>query len=153
MKNRIFLTTVMVFSTLFCSSSRIVAESPSRDSRALNITLLTSANSSAFAQKPKDSNRFRSCLPAGIAASDVVEYRSNCKKNVTVASKLTKLNAQCKGTQLFDRNKKEIRFFKKTCWGHPPPNYQELKTEERRNLELLQSRYVVIVIECDPRIP
>ena len=123
---------------------------------AVTITLLTCANSASFAQKQrrqKNSSCFRACLPDGIAATDVVEYGTSPKKNVTVAGKLTKLKAQCKGTQLFDRNMKEIRFFKKTCWGHPPPNYQELKAEERRNLELLQSRYLVIVIECDPRIP
>lgn len=124
---------------------------------AVAIALLTVVAGAALAQNQqspkKSSSSFQSCLPAGIAATDIVKYGTSRKKNITVATALSKLKARCKNKQLVDRNKKEIRFFKKTCWGHPPPNYEELQKEERRNLELLQSRYVVVVIECDPRIP
>jgi hypothetical protein len=123
---------------------------------ALIALLLSSVGSPSFAQthkrRPK-SDRFQRCLPPDISSRQVAVYGGPGGRNVTVADVLTKLKAGCSKGRLLDSKKREIRFFKLTCWGHPPPNYQELQAEESRNLALLQASYTVIVIPCDPRIP
>jgi len=123
---------------------------------ALTALLLSGVESPGFAQTQKNrpnSGRFQKCLPPDISPRQVAVYGGRGKRNVTVADVLAKLKAQCSKGQLLDSKKREIRFFKMTCWGHPPSNYQELQAEERCNLALLQASYTVVVIACDPRIP
>ena len=122
----------------------------------LTVLLWAGFASPAVAHKqgrPKVSSSFQSCLPPDIKENDIVVYGGSGRKNITVASTLKRLKARCSAGRLLNARRKEIRFFKKTCWGHPPPNYLELQRAEQRELALLKSTYVVIVIECDPRIP
>ena len=118
--------------------------------------LLPSGASPCFAQTQKrrpSLGRFAKCFPPEISPRQVAVYGGPGKRNVTVEGVLTKLKARCSKDRLLDSRKKEIRFFKKTCWGYPPPNYLELQAEESRQLTLLKASYTVVVIECDPRIP
>jgi hypothetical protein len=120
------------------------------------IALLPSGASPCFAQTPKrrpSLGRFAKCLPPEISPREIAVYGGPGKKNVTVEEVLTKLKARCSKDRLLDSKKKEIRFFKRTCWGFPPPNYLELQAEESRQLAQLKASYTVVVIECDPRIP
>jgi len=123
---------------------------------ALIALLLSGVGSRGFAQTQKrdaQSRRFQSCLPPDISSSQIAVYGGPGKRNVTVGGVLAKLKARCRKGQLLDSRRREIRFFKMTCWGYPPPNYQELQAEESRNLASLQASYTVVVIPCDPRIP
>jgi hypothetical protein len=92
------------------------------------------------------------CLPDEVKADDVAVYRKPLP-DITVADKLKQLGAICVKRRLMTKRRKEIKFFRPQCWGVPPPNYQELQAEQSRLLKALQKRYVVVVIECDPRIP
>jgi hypothetical protein len=93
------------------------------------------------------------CLPPDVRPDGVVSYGRTAKENVTVAKKLRELKARCHHGKLVDRNKREIRFFRVSCWGHPPPDYLEIKEKERAELEKLKKTYTVVVMSCDPRIP
>ncbi|HEU4386984.1 MAG TPA: hypothetical protein VFV34_04240 [Blastocatellia bacterium] len=95
------------------------------------------------------------CLPEGWKPTDVVSYKSGGKspaRNVTVEDKLTELKAHCRQGKLLDGKGREIRFFRFSCFGNPPENYEEIMQKERTELEKLQRVYTVIVPECDPRI-
>jgi len=123
---------------------------------ALIALLLSSVAGHSFAQtqkRPPRSGRLQGCLPPDISPGQVAVFGGPGKKNVTVLGVLTKLKARCSKGRLLDSGKREIRFFKKTCWGHPPPNYLELQAEESRQLAQLKANYTVVVIGCDPRIP
>jgi len=123
---------------------------------ALIALLLSSVAGHSFAQtqkRPLRSGRLQGCLPPDISPGQVAVFGGPGKKNVTVLGVLTKLKARCSKGRLLDSGKREIRFFKKTCWGHPPPNYLELQAEESRQLAQLKANYTVVVIGCDPRIP
>ena len=92
------------------------------------------------------------CLPEGYTSADVVSYREKRKEAyVTIDDKLVELKAHCKEGKLVDGKGREIRFFKFACYGNPPSDYEELKQKEIQELERLQKKYCVIVMECDPR--
>jgi hypothetical protein len=99
------------------------------------------------------------CVSKDVRQDEIAEYGINGARNVTVGEKLKELKASCDGTGILrgrrgvPKGRTEIRFFRKTCNAYPVPNYLELQAEERRNLETLKSKYTVIVIGCDPRIP
>jgi hypothetical protein len=95
------------------------------------------------------------CLPDGFKATDVVSYVRNVEgseKHITVADKLTELKARCRKGELFDGNRKGIKFFRFACYGNPPSDYEEIRQKETEELEKLQKTYTVIAVECDPRI-
>ena len=95
------------------------------------------------------------CLPEGWKLNDVVSYKSNGKssgRNITIEDKLKDLKAHCRQGKLVDSKGREIKFFRFSCFGNPPENYEEILQNERRELEKLQKDYTVIVPECDPRI-
>jgi len=92
------------------------------------------------------------CLPPDVKTSEIAVYGSNGKRNVTVADKVKELKGRCSNGMLVGPDKKEIRFFRVTCWGNPPSDYQMVQAEERRKLEALKAKYAVIVIRCDPGI-
>ena len=94
------------------------------------------------------------CLPEGYRSTDVVSYREKRKSaevNLTIEDKLVELKAHCKEGRLVDGKGREIRFFKFACYGNPPSDYEELRQKELVELEKLQKKYCVIVLECDPR--
>lgn len=97
------------------------------------------------------STKISVCMPADVRTDEVAVYDG--RKNITVAERLKSMNARCNRNRLVGRNQKEIRFFRRACYGYPPPNYLELQAEQSRKLEELKAKYIVVVIGCDPRIP
>ena len=99
--------------------------------------------------------RFQTCLPPGITASDVVSAQllksTNTVKRITVEQKLIELKARCKKGKLVDAAGKELYFFRMTgCWGNPPADYQEILEQQDKELEKLKKRYRVIEMTCNP---
>jgi len=92
------------------------------------------------------------CLPDNIKPEGVVNYGSNAKENVTVKQTLTEMKARCRNGKLIDTKNREIRFFRFSCWGHPPPDYLEIQHQQREELEKLKKQHTVIVMNCNPRI-
>ena len=110
--------------------------------------------SEASTELPGNAVQF-DCFPEGYKSSDVVSYRAKRKGvdvNLTVEEKLNELKAHCEGAKLVDSKGREIRFFKLACYGNPPSDYEELRQRELEELEKLQKKYCVIVMECDPRV-
>ena len=99
-------------------------------------------------QEPKKCN----CLPENVRSDEVVSYARDPKQNVTVEMKLDELKARCRHGKLVDANNREIRFFRVSCWGHPPSNYLEIKEKEKADFEKLEKNYTVIVFGCNPRM-
>jgi len=99
--------------------------------------------------------QFQTCLPPGIAATDVVSAQlvksSNTVKKTTVAQKLTELKAHCKSGRLVDATGRQIYFYSlEGCWGNPPPDYQEILARQDEALKKLRKRYSVIEMTCNP---
>ena len=95
------------------------------------------------------------CLPEGHKLTDVVSYRQKRKSGdayITIEDNLVELKAHCKDGRLIDGKGREVRFFKFACYGNPPSDYEESRQREQEELEKLQKKYCVIVMECDPRI-
>ena len=106
--------------------------------------VLTQANST---QK----SRFE-CLPKDVHSDDVVSYNKRAKGNVTVEKTLVQMKAQCRKSKLTDAKRREIRFFRPSCWGNPPEGYLEIQQRENAELQKLKRTYAVIVFACDPMI-
>ena len=95
------------------------------------------------------------CLPEGYKSTDIVSYRQKRKGGdgyITIDDRLVELKAHCKEGKLIEGKGREIRFFKFACYGNPPADYEEQRQKEIEELEKLQKKYCVIVMECDPRI-
>lgn len=91
------------------------------------------------------------CLPKDVQLDEVVSYGKTADGNVTVEKKLREIKARCRHGKLVDKKKKEIRFFRVSCWGNPPPDYLEIQQREHAELQKLKRRYTVIVMTCNPR--
>ena len=95
------------------------------------------------------------CIAEGYKSTDVVSYRQKRKGGdgyVTIQDRLVELKAHCEEGKLIDGKGREIRFFRLACYGNPPDDYEEIRQKELAELERLQKKYCVIVMECDPRI-
>jgi hypothetical protein len=92
------------------------------------------------------------CLPKDVRLDDVVTYRKTTKGNVTVEKTLTQMKAQCRNRKLVDAKRRQIRFFRPSCWGNPPADYLEIQQRENSELQKLKRTYAVIVFACDPMI-
>jgi len=95
-----------------------------------------------------DAKKF-DCLPKDVLMDEVVSYGPRGKENITVKKKLQELKARCRNGKLLDARNKEIRFFRISCWGHPPPNYLQIAERERQELEKLKKTYNVVVMACN----
>lgn len=101
------------------------------------------------------------CLPANIKLTDVVEAAKpgvDGTPRVTVEDRLSSLGAVCNNeNKLVDRTGRPIEFVHLIgCWGHPPPDYQELLQQQRTQIETLTKTSTVITLTCNPsgvRIP
>ena len=105
----------------------------------------------------KGTSNASQCLPADVAATDVVSATpvgsdgSTKVRQVTVAAKLKELRARCRKGKLVDARNKEIRFYRlQGCWGNPPEDYQEILAAQAKELESLRRRYRVIEMTCNP---
>ena len=92
------------------------------------------------------------CLPKDVHSDDVVSYSKRAKGNVTVEKTLIQMKAQCRKSKLTDAKRREIRFFRPSCWGNPPEGYLEIQQRENSELQKLKRTYAVIVFACDPMI-
>jgi len=95
------------------------------------------------------------CLPGDFKLTDIISYRQKRKESdgyVTIKDKLIQIKAQCKKGKLLDSQGREIRFFKFSCFGNPPSDYEEIIEKEREEFDKLQKRYTVLVLECDPQL-
>ena len=92
------------------------------------------------------------CLPKDVGLNDVVSYARTSKGNVTVEKKLIQMKAQCRQGKLVDAKRREIRFFRPSCWGNPPADYLEIQQRENAELQKLKATYTVIVFGCSPMI-
>jgi hypothetical protein len=90
------------------------------------------------------------CLPKDVQLNEVVSYRKGATKNVTVEKTLIQMKAQCRNRKLIDAKRRQIRFFRPSCWGNPPADYLEIQQRENSELQKLKRSYAVIVFGCDP---
>jgi hypothetical protein len=103
--------------------------------------------------QPNSSQKSRfDCLPKDVHLDDVVTYRKTTKGNVTVEKTLIQMKAQCRNRKLVDAKRRQIRFFRPSCWGNPPADYLEIQQRENSELQKLKRTYAVIVFACDPMI-
>jgi hypothetical protein len=92
------------------------------------------------------------CLPKDVTLDEAVSYGLKSTQKVTVEKKLMELKARCRNGKLVDTRGREIRFFRVSCWGNPPPDYLEIQQRENKQLADLKRRYTVIVFSCNPMI-
>src|SRR5215468_11257104 len=65
------------------------------------------------------------CLPKDVRAEETVSYGRKASQEITVEQKLREMKASCRNGKLVDARGREIRFFRPSCWGNPPPDYLE----------------------------
>jgi len=111
---------------------------------------ITSPSSFASTEPPRR-QKF-DCLPKDIRLDEVVWYRKNTRLNVTVEKRLIEMRARCRRGKLLDAKGREVRFFRVSCWGNPPPDYLEIRQRETAEIGELKRRYTVIVFGCNPMI-
>ncbi len=92
------------------------------------------------------------CLPKDVRPDEVLSYGPKGTQSVTVEKKLIEMKARCRGGKLLDAKRREIRFFRISCWGNPPPDYLEIRQREGKELANLRKRYTVLVFGCNPMI-
>jgi len=100
---------------------------------------------------PSPSQSF-SCLPKDVRTDEAVSYGMKGKSILTVEKKLVEMKARCRRGKLIDAKRREIRFFRPSCWGNPPPDYLEIRERENKELSKLRKHYTVIVFACNPMI-
>jgi hypothetical protein len=88
---------------------------------------------------------FDACLDNSINPGDLVVSGG---KRITVKEKLTALKARCRRGKLVDAKRREIKFFKRECWGNPPADYLEIQQQQRAELARLKKKYTVVEIAC-----
>ena len=108
-------------------------------------------NRSVLTALVEDSNSPRAakfgCLSREVRLDETVSYGKG-NRQVTVEQKLVEMKARCRNGKLIDARRREIRFFRPSCWGNPPPDYLEIQKRENEELAKLKRRYTVIVFEC-----
>jgi len=130
----------MIFA-LFLLILPLRAETRARVAETLNVKGTTDAETPLAA-----------CLPKGVRADDIVVYGRNKQPDVTVAKTLEKMKVRCRKGKLVDAKTREVRFFRQSCWGHPPPDYLDIRRREKAELAELEKKYTVIVFGCSPRL-
>ena len=103
-------------------------------------------------QRPSSSIKQYTCLPKDVHADETISYGFKGRPAVTVQNKLTEMKARCRKGRLEDSHGREIRFFRLSCWGNPPENYQEIRRRETAELSKLKKRHTVIEFGCNPMI-
>ena len=120
----------------------------SESARKLSTSALAVADEDAASEPSKG----LSCLPKDVRADEAVSYGQKGKSILTVEKKLAEMKARCRRGKLLDGRGREIRFFRSSCWGNPPPDYLEIRQRENEELAKLKKRYAVIVFGCNPMI-
>lgn len=129
-----------------------------------NLAQIKKKKQSSAAKIETTDDSFTSCLPKDVKPDEIVSFSPDAKNQTTVKDELVRLKATCVNKDtgrmtkclnklLVDESGKEIRFFRPSCWGNPPADYQEILERERKDLEYLKTKYTVIVFKCNPLIP
>ena len=116
--------------------------------RKLSTSALAVADEDPTPEHPKS----LPCLPKDVRADEAVSYGTKGKSVVSVEKKLAEMKARCRRGKLVDTRGREIRFFRISCWGNPPEDYQEIQKREKEELAKLKKSYTVIVFGCNPMI-
>lgn len=90
------------------------------------------------------------CLPKDVRLDEVVA--AGKRGNVTVEKTLIGMKAQCRNRKLVDAKRREIKFFRPSCWGNPPADYLGIQQRENAELQKLKAKNAVIVFTCNPLI-
>ncbi|MCU1263755.1 MAG: hypothetical protein JWM21_73 [Acidobacteria bacterium] len=101
------------------------------------------------------------CLTSGIKATDIVTAKMTGSgpkgaivERVTVAQELSRLKARCQRGKLVDNAGKAIRFYRLSlapgCFGMQPPDYEQRLAKQEKEIALLEKRYRVIQMTCNP---
>ena len=126
---------------------------------AQNKTKLKSKRKKSSAVK-KVAADFSGCLPEGITSETVVSAENfgfdKIKQtfrvdSVNVKETLNRLGGRCAAGGLKDAGGKEIKFYRlQGCWGNPPSNYQEILSNQAKELADLRKRFTVVELTCNP---
>ena len=111
-----------------------------------------SPQAESYAANTSSQSRGFNCLPKDVHADEVVSYGPKGKPGATVEKTLAQMKARCRAGKLVDPKRREIRFFRPSCWGNPPPEYLEIRQREDEGLAKLKRRYTVVVFGCNPMI-
>lgn len=104
-------------------------------------------------QKKKNAKTtLAACLPSDVKLNEIIVHGINGAKDRTVQDALKELKARCVKGKLVAPNKREVRFFRPSCWGNPPVDAQEIQAAEARQLQELKKRYQVVTFQCSPMI-
>ncbi|WP_414621060.1 hypothetical protein [Calothrix sp. CCY 0018] len=99
----------------------------------------------------RDRSTLNTCLPKSRQLTDVIvaEDSGNNLKTVTISDKLRELQASCPNNRLVDAKGTEIVFSDRlqSCGG--AGFNQEILQQRRKELETLQQKYTVIIVECN----
>ncbi len=98
------------------------------------------------------------CLASDVKDDDVVGFTTATSQSgkthaekVTVKQTLKKMRSRCRHGKLMDGKGRQIRFyFLQGCWGNPPANYLEILDRQRKEIERLKKRYIVVEMTCNP---
>lgn len=101
-----------------------------------------------FAIASHAQTKFDPCLDKDINLADPVVGFAK----VTVKQRLTSLKARCRRGKLVDRKFREIRFFRRECWGNPPADHLEIEQQRQKELAGLKKKYTVIEVACAPNV-
>ena len=105
----------------------------------------------AVATSGQTGGKFR-CLSAETNLREKVSPGASGLRAISLEERLTQLRTRCSRKRLVDSRGREIRIFRRSCWGNPPADYLEILGKERRRLTTLKRKYTVIEIGCDTSI-
>ena len=107
----------------------------------------------------KTSADFSVCLPEGITAETVVSaenFRFDKVKqtyridSVNVKETLNRLGGKCVVGNLTAASGKAIKFYRlQGCWGNPPFDYQEILSNQAKELADLRKKFTVVELTCN----
>jgi len=106
----------------------------------------------AVEAKSSSQSRKFDCLPRDVQLDEVVGHVRKGNGEIKVEEKLLEMKARCRNGKLVDPRRREIRFFRPSCWGNPPPDYLEIQKRENEELARLKRRYTVVVFQCNPMV-
>jgi hypothetical protein len=116
---------------------------------ALSCAASTAAQKKKKKKSAADSN-LSACLPPDVKPNEILAYSLNRAKDRTVLDELKQIKARCAKGRLSAPDKREIRFFRPSCWGNPPLDAQEILANEAKKLETLKKSYRVVIFQCSP---
>ncbi len=103
---------------------------------------------------------FSACLPEGITSETIVSTKNlgfdKIKQisriaSVNVKETLTRIGGKCAAGNLTEAGGKRIKFYRlQGCWGNPPFDYQEILSNQAKELADLRKSFTVVELTCNP---